>query len=119
MTAGSGVVRGLLLGSNLNDTQEPPAWRAQVGEASQAQGTRTDSLAEECCRHVAEKARMPGRLPSGIGQGESGRRGGRRGGRGAGGPHLCQLQLCNHTQLSELLFPHLQNALYPAGCHED
>lgn len=33
----------------------------------------------------------------------------------AGRPHLCQLQLCDHRQLSELQFPHLQNTIYFAG----
>lgn len=46
------------------------------------------SLEQECCRHVAEKARVPGWLPSGIGQGESGRRGGRRGCRAQADPTL-------------------------------
>ena len=38
---------------------------------------------------------------------------------GAGEPHLCQLQLCDRTQFSELQFPQLQNTLCPAGCQED
>ena len=38
---------------------------------------------------------------------------------GTGEPHFCQLQLCDHTQFSELQFPQLQNTLCPAGCQED
>lgn len=48
-----------------------------------------------------------------IGGGEAGRL------PAASGPHLSQLQLCNHGQLSVVQFPHLQNTIYLAGYRGD
>lgn len=91
MTAGSGVVRGLLLGRDGNDTQGPPAWRAHVGAAPQIQGRRTDfsgaRVLPACCRE-SQGAGVAAKWHRAGGKWEEGRQERLP---GAGGPHPCQL----------------------------
>lgn len=115
----SAVIReGLLLSRDLNDLQESAAWRVREGGALPAQETRTNAAEEEHAWDVTKKARRSAWLPNYTGQGNIG---GGEAGRlpAASGPHLSQLQLCNHGQLSVVQFPHLQNTIYLAGYRED